>query len=105
MNLRAGEAGGCHQFASTSPPAAGLNRGIMAENESLAARGERAEQIKRRPELYKVCEGCESIVVVDAATCPNCHGYRFDFNTGRVRSQADILGKRLPTSVPPSELM
>lgn len=84
---------------------AGLNRGIMAENESLAARGERAEQIKRRPELYKVCEGCESIVVVDAATCPNCHGYRFDLNTGRVRSQADILGKRLPTSVPPSELM
>jgi hypothetical protein len=56
----------------------------MAENESLAARGERAEQIKRRPELYKVCEGCESIVVVDAATCPNCHGYRFDFETTRV---------------------
>ena len=78
---------------------------IMADNESLAARAERAEQIKRRPELYKVCEGCESIVVAEAATCPNCHGYRFDVNTARVREQADILGKRLPTSVPPSELM
>jgi hypothetical protein len=26
-------------------------------------------------------------------------------STARVREQADILGKRLPTSVPPSELM
>jgi Zn finger protein HypA/HybF involved in hydrogenase expression len=73
-------------------------------NETLAARAERAAQITRQPELYKVCEGCESIVVVDAATCPNCHGYRFDLDTTRVRSQAEILGKRLPTSVPPSEL-
>jgi hypothetical protein len=78
---------------------------IMPDNESLAARGERAEQIKRKPELYKVCEGCESIVVAEAATCPNCHGYRFDDSTARVREQADVLGKRLPTSVPPSELM
>ncbi len=93
------------RIASTSWPGAGLNRFTMAENESLEARGERAEQIKRRPELYKVCEGCESIVVSEAATCPNCHGYRFDFSAVRVRSQADILGERLPTSVPPSELM
>jgi hypothetical protein len=76
----------------------------MADNESLIARGERAAQIVRQPELYKVCEGCESIVVVDAATCPNCHGYRFDADPERVKSQAEILGKRLPTSVPPSEL-
>jgi Zn finger protein HypA/HybF involved in hydrogenase expression len=77
----------------------------MPDNESLSARGERAAQIVRQPELYKVCEGCESIVVIDAATCPNCHGYRFDVSTERVRSQAEILGKRLPTSVPPGELM
>jgi len=76
----------------------------MSNNESLAARGERAAQIAREPELYKVCEGCESIVVRGAATCPNCHGYRFDTDPERVCSQAEILGKRLPTSVPPSEL-
>jgi uncharacterized paraquat-inducible protein A len=74
-------------------------------NESLAARAERAAQIARQPERYKVCEGCESIVVRNAATCPNCHGYRFDTSSERVRSQAEILGKRLPNSVPPSELM
>jgi len=76
----------------------------MSNNESLPARAERAAQIVRRPELYKVCEGCESIVVREAVTCPNCHGYRFDDAPARVRSQAEILGKRLPTSVPPSEL-
>jgi hypothetical protein len=76
----------------------------MSDNETLAARGERAAQIARQPELYKVCEGCESIVVRDAGTCPNCHGYRFDESPDRVRSQAEILGKRLPTSIPPSEL-
>jgi hypothetical protein len=76
----------------------------MPDNESLAARAERAAQIVRQPELYKVCEGCESIVVIEASTCPNCHGYRFDSDAERVRTQAEILGKRLPTSVPPSEL-
>ena len=76
----------------------------MSDNESLIARGKRAAQIAQEPDLYKVCEGCESIVVRDAATCPNCHGYRFDGSAERVREQAEILGKRLPTSVPPSEL-
>ena len=76
----------------------------MSNNESLSARAERAAQIVKQPELYKVCEGCESIVVQEAATCQNCHGYRFDSEPERVRSQAEILGKRLPTSVPPSEL-
>ncbi len=77
----------------------------MSNNESLVARAERAAQIAKQPELYKVCEGCESIVVREAVTCPNCHGYRFDSDAVRVCTQAEILGKRLPTSVPPSELM
>jgi len=77
----------------------------MSDNESLIARAQRAAQIAQQPELYKVCEGCESIVVLDAATCPNCHGYRFDTNSTRVRTQAEVLGKRLPTSIPPSELL
>lgn len=77
----------------------------MSDNESLTARAERAAQIINQPGLYKVCEGCESIVMREATTCPNCHGYRFDSNAARVSSQAEILGKRLPTSIPPSELM
>ena len=76
----------------------------MSNNESLAARAERAAQIMKQPELYKVCEGCESISLREAVTCSNCHGYRFDPDAERVRSQAEILGKRLPTSIPPGEL-
>ncbi|HUB66280.1 MAG TPA: hypothetical protein VL981_02190 [Candidatus Methylacidiphilales bacterium] len=76
----------------------------MADNESLEARAERAAQIAQQPRLYKVCEGCESIVMREAATCPNCHGYRFDTDPKRVISQAAILGKRLPNSIPPNEL-
>jgi len=76
----------------------------MSNEETLAARASRAAQIVQNPEGYKVCEGCESIVVRDASTCPNCHGYRFDAEPDRVRTQAEILGKRLPTSIPPSEL-
>ena len=76
----------------------------MSDNESLVARAKRAAQIAQEPELYKVCEGCESIVVRDAATCPNCHGYRFDPDPERIRAQAEALGKRLPTSIPPDEL-
>jgi uncharacterized paraquat-inducible protein A len=76
----------------------------MSDIESLAARAQRAAQIAGQPEHYKVCEGCESIVVEDAVTCPNCHGYRFDASPERVKTQAEVLGKRLPTSVPPSEL-
>lgn len=77
----------------------------MSNDESLAARAERAAMIARQPDLYKVCEGCESIVLREAVTCPNCHGYRFDLDPRRVVEQAEVLGKRLPTSVPPSELL
>jgi Zn finger protein HypA/HybF involved in hydrogenase expression len=76
----------------------------MTDHESLAARAQMAAQIARQPALYKVCEGCESIVVREAVTCPNCHGYRFDAEAERVISQAEILGKRLPNSIPPSDL-
>ena len=74
------------------------------ENAHLTDRAQKAAKIIAQPSDYKVCEGCESIVVQGAVTCPNCHGYRFDSDPERVRSQAEILGKRLPTSVPPGEL-
>ncbi len=74
-------------------------------DESLAARAQRAAQIAKKPELYKVCEGCESIVMRGANTCPNCHGYRFDEDAERIVTQAGILGKRLPNSVPPGEML
>ena len=76
----------------------------MSNQETLADRAKLAAQIVGQPELYKVCEGCESIVTRETTNCPNCHSYRFDDDLERVRSQAEILGKRLPTTVPPSAL-
>ena len=63
-----------------------------------------AEKITHHPEQYKVCEGCGSIVVARAVTCPSCHAYRFDSTATRVISQAQTLALRNPSSVLSSDL-
>ena len=70
----------------------------------LTERAKRAAEIISRPQRYKVCEGCESIVTAKVNSCPNCHGYRFDSNPERVISQAKLLGSRPQTSVKPEDL-
>lgn len=71
----------------------------------LTERAKKAAQIIAQPKLYKVCEGCESIVVSQANSCPNCHGYRFDTDHERVIAQAKILGSRPQNSVRPDDLI
>lgn len=66
---------------------------------SLEERARKAGEIINEPARYKVCEGCESIVAERVATCPNCHGYRFDGEPERVIEQAQHLGGREKTSV------
>jgi hypothetical protein len=66
---------------------------------SLAERAAKAAKIAQEPELYKVCEGCDSIVTRRVSTCPNCHGYRFEEDPVEVIRQANILGSREKTSV------
>jgi hypothetical protein len=63
-----------------------------------------AAKIASNPTGYKVCEGCDSIVGVGAALCPNCHSYRFDASPERVILQARILGSREQTSVTADDL-
>ena len=70
----------------------------------LTDRARRAAEITAKPGLYKVCEGCESIVTLQAGTCPNCHSYRFDEDPKRVIEQATILGSRPQSSVRPEDL-
>ena len=71
----------------------------MPEDSQLAERARKAEQIIANPTAFKVCEGCESIVAARVATCPNCHGYRFDDVPEAVVTQARLLGSRARTSV------
>jgi hypothetical protein len=68
------------------------------------SRIKQAEKIASHPEQYKVCEGCGSIVVARAVTCPSCHAYRFDATAQRVVTQARHLALKNPASVLSSDL-
>ncbi len=71
----------------------------------LEDRARKAEKIIAKPTEFKVCEGCDSIVAVRVATCPNCHGYRFDENPDVVVNQARLLASRAQTSVIADDLL
>ncbi len=77
---------------------------MSAPETSSDNRLKQAEKITTHPEQYKVCEGCGSIVVVRAVTCPSCHAYRFDATAIRVVAQAKDLAKRAASSVLASDL-
>ena len=65
----------------------------------LTKRMKKAQEIASNPSAFMVCEGCDSIVVLSVAVCPNCHAYRFDQSPARVVDQAIYLGERKKTSV------
>lgn len=68
------------------------------------SRQAKAAKIAANPSIYKVCEGCDSIVGAGAVLCPNCHSYRFDGSAERVIQQAHALGSREQTSVTAGDL-
>jgi len=57
-------------------------------------RARQADKIVKNPANYKICEGCDSIVLAKAHTCPNCASYRFQEGPASVVAQARLLGKR-----------
>ena len=71
----------------------------------MCERARQAAKIAGHPERYKVCEGCDSIVAVKVATCPNCYGYRFNDDRQDVVAQAHLLGSREQTSVVAEDLL
>ena len=74
------------------------------EESHLEERARKAAKIIAKPAEFKVCEGCDSIVAVRVATCPNCHGYRFDEQPEVVVEQARLLATRAQTSVVADDL-
>ena len=68
-------------------------------------RKQKAQEIATSPHLYKVCEGCESIVGLEAVICPNCHSYRYNAEEDRVVDQALLLGAREQQSVTLEDLI
>ena len=67
-------------------------------------RTRQAAKILENPALYKVCEGCGSIVTLRTVCCPSCHAYQFDESDKRVTSQAVALAKRGASAVLSSDL-
>jgi len=74
------------------------------EDSHLAERLEKAAKIIEQPEQYKICEGCDSIVAMRVALCPNCNGYRFDEAPESVVAQAKLLASRAQTTVTHDDL-
>jgi len=72
--------------------------------DGLSERARQAAKIASQPELYKICEGCESIVAEHVVTCPSCHGYRFNQEPSAVIAHATLLGSREQTSVTAGDL-
>ncbi|QQY07502.1 MAG: hypothetical protein JMM76_01280 [Candidatus Xiphinematobacter sp.] len=68
-------------------------------NTHMEERAERAAKIIGHPERYKICEGCDSILMLEAATCPNCHSYRFNADVSEIVVHAQLLASRVQTSV------
>jgi ribosomal protein L40E len=77
---------------------------MSAPEEASENRRQQAEKIEKHPEQYKVCEGCGSIIVARAVTCPSCHAYLFDTTPARVVAQARELALRAPLSVLSTDL-
>ena len=67
-------------------------------------RARQAAKILEAPALYKVCEGCSSIVTARVVSCPSCHAYLFDGTENRVMLQAVALAKKDASSVLSSDL-
>jgi hypothetical protein len=67
-------------------------------------RARQADKIDKNPANYKICQGCDSIVLIKTHTCPNCASYRFEEGEEAVVRQARILGNRERRSVIPGDL-
>lgn len=77
----------------------------MPDKDHLLERARKAEKIIASPQDFKICEGCDSIVAARVATCPNCHGYRFEESDEAVVLQAQLLAQRAQTSVASEDLL
>ncbi len=72
--------------------------------EPTEERARQADKIVKNPTQYKICEGCDSIVMAKSSVCPNCASYRFEESVVQIIRQARILGMRQRTTVLASDL-
>jgi uncharacterized paraquat-inducible protein A len=67
------------------------------EEEQRKAAGNR---ITQNAGLFKICEGCDSILERKAAVCPVCQTYRFEYDEEMIKKHALLIAARPPVAVP-----
>jgi hypothetical protein len=72
---------------------------MSSDSEGLHERARQADKIVKNPTRYKICAGCDSIVVASSVTCVSCHSYRFEDDPEAVAAQARRLAQRERQSV------
>ena len=72
--------------------------------EDVTSRLARALVILLQPELYKICEGCDSIVTAKTVICPNCHSYRFNDDKEDIIAHTERISRQEQRSVTESDL-
>jgi len=78
---------------------------MAEESDAIKKRKAAAKRICENADYYKVCEGCESVVLVESIFCPVCDAYRFDTNIERIKKTVNALATRERTAVLPSDLI
>lgn len=75
------------------------------DNDAIKKRKAAAKKILSKANLYKVCEGCESVIIFDSIFCPVCESYRFNNSLERVKRAVEVLSQREQTSILPSDFI
>lgn len=71
---------------------------------SSQKRLEQALVILLQPELFKICEGCDSIVTVKTVICPSCKTYRFNENLDDIIEHTKEISVKEQQSVTDEDL-
>jgi rRNA maturation endonuclease Nob1 len=74
----------------------------MGEDE-IKKRKKLAEKILKNIYYYKLCEGCESVILIDSIFCPVCDGYRFNKNLEHIEKAVHELANKTQSSVLPAD--
>ena len=76
----------------------------MSQDDKLNDRLAAAKRIANRPGDYKICAGCDSIVLSRAVLCPSCHAYRFETDHEAVAKKAVEIASRPQETVTAADL-
>ena len=71
---------------------------------SSQKRLEQALIILLQPELFKICEGCDSIVTSKTVICPSCKAYKFNENLNDIVEHTKEISVREQQSVTEEDL-